>query len=89
MNAVGLRTIDRDDQHVLFVGRLRDELLLSTVQGLDTLWDIHPEERSKKVVRGRPVTTRRWEQAYDREYRFAGNVSRAKPLPGTLRHFLD
>ena len=53
------------------------------------LWDSHPAEYHTILMRGRPVKTPRWQQAFGADYRYTGRVNKALPLTPLLRRLLE
>lgn len=85
-----LETLERhelDAEHDFYVGRLPAELLLDHA-GFEELWSIHPAEYDDIQMFGRWVKTPHWQQAYGRDYYFAGRVNAALPMVPKLEPFL-
>jgi alkylated DNA repair dioxygenase AlkB len=55
---------------------------------LAALWQLHPAASQTIRMYGRSVPIPRFQQAYGRDYRFSGQVSRALPLPALLEPLL-
>lgn len=76
-----------DSVHRLYSGTLPSDLT-PTEPTLRDLWDLHPPELPELTIHGRTVKAPRWQQAYARDYRCAGQVSVALPVPPLLEPFL-
>ncbi|MCB9741130.1 MAG: alpha-ketoglutarate-dependent dioxygenase AlkB [Alphaproteobacteria bacterium] len=76
-----------DAEHHLLLGTL-PAALRPGPEAFEALWDLHPDEHHEVVMAGRPVNVPRWQQAYGRDYRFTGRVSRALPVPPELEPLL-
>lgn len=82
------RRHDLNDGHVLWIGRLSDELLPD--EGIfEALWQEHPNEFHEIKMYGRLIPTPRWQQAYGQDYRYTGRVNEALPIPPVLESFLN
>lgn len=64
------------------------ERLRAEGETFERLWGLHPPQRPRLTLSGRSVTLPRWQQAYGRDYRFSGSVSRALPVPDALQPYL-
>lgn len=80
-------TINLDASHQIGVGRL-PESLVPRVAEVDRLWTMHPTDFPEILIHGRRVRTPRWQRAFGRDYRFAGQVAAAGPIPAALLPFL-
>lgn len=47
-------------------------------------WALHPVERPRIVMVGKPVAIPRWQQAFGHDYRFSNQTSEAAPVPPLL-----
>ena len=77
-----------DDAHVLFRGQLPPTVRTDAAL-FEALWGMHPAERHEIRMVGRAVRIPRWQQAFERDYKFAGGVAAALPVPALLERFLD
>jgi alkylated DNA repair dioxygenase AlkB len=70
--------------------RLPDDLSESARVRFEKLWALHPEHFSEiaQPFTGKMIPLPRWQQAYGRDYRFTGSVSRALKIPELLEPFL-
>ena len=50
-------------------------------EGFQTFWDFHPADRHEIMMYGKKVAVPRYQQAYLRDYKFSGSVSKVLPLP--------
>jgi alkylated DNA repair dioxygenase AlkB len=73
--------------HHFLTGRLPASLTLAG-ERFEGLWDLHPGQRATVVIVGRRVRTPRWQQAYGRDYSFAGGTSLAEAVPALLEPYL-
>lgn len=73
--------------HRLYIGQLPSELIPGE-EDLRAWWELHPAEFPEILMYGRPVKAPRWQQAFGMDYRFAGRVSRALPIPALLAPLL-
>jgi alkylated DNA repair dioxygenase AlkB len=76
-------THDLGDGHLLLKGTLPERLVLDG-ERFEALWAMHPAEFPAILMHGKPVQTPRWQQAYGRDYAFAGTLSTALPVPPLL-----
>lgn len=69
-----------------FVGNLPAEMAQRATDDFELYWDLHPAEHHmvRQPVRGALIPIPRWQQAYERDYRFTGSVNAALPLPPVL-----
>lgn len=67
----------------VWLGALPDAIRLSA-DSFSALWAAHPPEHNLIMMHGRPVRIPRWQQAYGRDYAFAGQLSRAVAVPPML-----
>ena len=54
----------------------------------EALWELRPEAFHEVVFGGVKRRTPRWQQAFGRDYTFAGSVNRAHPIPTLLEPLL-
>jgi hypothetical protein len=73
---------------LLYAGRLPDPLVPTTA-AFESLWAMHPDGYSTIHMPGGPVQIPRYQQAYERAYRFSGLVHRPLPAPPALRAILE
>lgn len=73
--------------HVFWVGTLPDELVFDD-ETFEEVWRMHPEEFHIINMRGVPVKTPRWQQAYGVDYYYTGRVNKALPTPPVLAPLL-
>lgn len=78
---------DLDGVNRLFSGDLPAEVR-PTAAIVDELWQRHPADFPDLVIHGRVVKAPRRQQAFGRDYRFGGRVSRAHPVPDILAPLL-
>ena len=76
-----------DETHRLLMGHLPSDLVPNR-DAVHDLWQLHPPDFHELTMHGRLVKTPRWQQAYGKDYRFSGSVSRALPVPEALEPFL-
>ncbi len=76
------------DECRLYAGRLPGPLVPTGAE-FESLWAMHPEGYSTIQMPGGPVQLPRYEQAYERAYRFSGLVHRPLPAPPALRAILE
>jgi alkylated DNA repair dioxygenase AlkB len=72
-----------DDSHRLFVGRLPTAVFPDPA-AFQSFWDLHPDDYHIVKMRGRPVKTPRWQQAYGADYHYTGRTNMALPVPAIL-----
>ena len=77
-----LTPLPLDSAHTVYGG------LLPVSVPFDPLWNLHPVEFPVVRMIGKAMPTPRWTQAYGRDYRYAGNVARALPVPLLLQPLL-
>jgi alkylated DNA repair dioxygenase AlkB len=53
------------------------------------LWNSHPTEKHTVFIFNKYHKIPRWQQAYGQNYRFSGNVAKAKPFTPQLQDFID
>ncbi len=83
---VGFERIVLDEEFHLWTGTLPKDLLPSPSE-FTALWNLHPEDFHTIKVLGKAVKTPRWQQAYNKTYRYTGNCNLARPVPEELRRF--
>ena len=88
MSRAGFSSHRLDDDHVLWCGRLPDDLLLDPMR-FEELWSLHPQDYHEIEMHGRTVKTPRWQQAYGADYHYTGRVNRALPVPALMQPYLD
>lgn len=66
-------------------GRLPDELTYD----FETLWNLHPAEFGQIKIMSRYIDTPRWQQSYEKPYRYSGMLHQALPLPAEFIPFYD
>jgi alkylated DNA repair dioxygenase AlkB len=71
----------------IYVGRLPSNLTPSE-EAFERLWAAHPADYPLITVHGRVVKTPRWQQAFGRDYVFAGRAHVALPAPPEIEAFL-
>jgi alkylated DNA repair dioxygenase AlkB len=73
-----------------FVGRLPADIAARGREEFEHYWRLHPEERHRVRQPGtrRSVPVPRWQQAYEKPYKYTGSVNGALPLPALLRPYL-
>jgi alkylated DNA repair dioxygenase AlkB len=69
--------------HYILAGEL-PESLLPLKADFEALWRMHPTDYEVIKMRGRPVQTPRWQQAYGMDYFYTGHINRALPTPSLL-----
>ena len=69
-----------DSNYQLIERRLPPELTVSDAE-FDQLWDLHPDEFHEIVMHGKLVKTPRWQQAYERDYKYTGCATTPFPCP--------
>lgn len=79
-------TLYQDD--LIWSGQLPEALRLDEAS-FEALWSLHPEAFHEVTIAGRRVSNPRWEQAYNKDYAYAGNTNLAQALPTQLAPFLD
>ena len=84
----GFESSALDPENSIWSGCLPDEILASP-HSFDTLWDLHPAEYHAIEILGKRVKTPRWQQAYDKTYRYSGERNEALPTPQVLRPVLN
>ena len=52
------------------------------------LWELHPEEKGKVKMRGKIISTPRWQKSYGKNYNFTGLNHVADPIPLILQSLL-
>lgn len=77
-----------DDLHSIFYGSLPKDFDISA-SDFENFWSLHPESFPEILMHGRNVRAPRWQQAFGRDYRFAGKLSRAEPIPEWIAPFLN
>lgn len=77
-----------DESNSIYLRQLPSEYLLSGDE-FDQLWESRPDEFATMPSFGRVVKKPRWEQAYGRDYRFAGATSKAIPMTETIIRFRE
>jgi alkylated DNA repair dioxygenase AlkB len=75
------------DQHFLLAGRLPESLIPDSC-AFEALWQLHPQEFHEIKIHGRLVKTPRWQQAFGRDYQYAGRVNRGLPIPVSIEPLL-
>lgn len=78
---------DLGDGHTFWSGDLPGDLRLDAA-AFEALWRLHPQEYHEILMRGRPVKTPRWQQAFGTDYHYTGRVNRALPVPRPLAPLL-
>jgi alkylated DNA repair dioxygenase AlkB len=73
--------------HWFYSGTLPTALLFDERQ-FDDAWNMQPEVQDKIMMRGRLVKIPRKQQAYERDYRFAGRENEALPAPPLIKPLL-
>jgi alkylated DNA repair dioxygenase AlkB len=80
------------DGHLLWLGSLPPTVLSDDPEEsrrqLDALWGLRTE-RPILTIHGRPTQIPRWQQAYEEDYDFSHQTSRAVPAPPQLMLFLE
>lgn len=77
-----------DPENILWEGGLPASILGDSVL-FDSLWDLHPADFHDIKMMGRDVKTPRWQQAYEKDYKYTGGKNTAMPCPLALQPFLD
>ena len=85
--SAGFQRRELDEQHAIYTGSLPDELKLSS-DAFDELWRLHPDQYPVIRMRGRAIKTPHWQQAYERDYRYTGQINRAVPIPAIVQPYL-
>jgi alkylated DNA repair dioxygenase AlkB len=77
--------------HPFVVGRLPSELEARGREGFEALWALHPAEFHpvRQPFTGKTIPLPRWQQAYERDYKYTGSTNRALPLPDALRPWVE
>lgn len=89
-----MRTPDGFERHPLgdgahvWCGMIPPDLTADP-DAFDRLWALHPAEHSVIHLHGRDVKLPRWQQAYEADYRFSGQVSKALPVPADFAPYLE
>ena len=78
----GFRCHKLDDLFRLWEGDLAQPL--SGEEVFDEIWNRHPEEYHDVKMHGKLVKTPRWQQAFNRDYRYTGSLNNALPVPQQL-----
>jgi len=65
--------------HSFWTGQVPAELRLDQTE-FEELWRLHPGQYHEIMMHGRMVPTPRWQQAYGKDYAYAGQVNQAQPL---------
>lgn len=55
----------------------------------EALWDLHPNNHAKVMIQGKLIPIPRFQQAYLRDYKFSGVVSKAVEMPEPFQPYLD
>jgi len=84
---VGFERHDLGPGHIFLTGALPLDLRFDAA-AFETLWRMRPPEYHEILMRGRPVRTPRWQQAFGRDYQYTGRVNRALPVPTLLEPLL-
>src|SRR5205823_3361735 len=71
----------------ILMGELPVHLVLDAKK-FQQLWDLRPPEFHRIKMFGRFMPTPRWQQAFERDYRFTGQVNYALPAPPILQPLL-
>lgn len=79
--------MELDAGAAVHVSRLPDALVPGA-DAFERLWALHPAERHVILMRGRPVATPRWQQAYGADYHYTGRVNEALPLTPEMEPLL-
>lgn len=81
-----MKTIQLDEIYQIHTDHLPTELLSD--EGLfEKMWDLHPDEFHQLMIHGKLVKTPRWQQAYNKDYRYSGSKNNALPIPEVLQPF--
>jgi len=91
-----MATIGAFEKHVVFgrfeffVGRLLPEMAAKGREEFEAYWRLHPEQRHMVRQPGSRqwIPLPRWQQAYEKDYRYTGTVNGALPLPAMLFPYL-
>lgn len=72
-----------DERCAVLVGRL-PRALVPGAECFEEIWGLHPLTQDEATVSGRRVRLPRWQQNYERSYRYSGQVYASAPLPKVL-----
>ncbi|MBK8516592.1 MAG: alpha-ketoglutarate-dependent dioxygenase AlkB [Saprospiraceae bacterium] len=78
---------DLDGNNSIYKGNLPTDL--ETKFDFEKIWNIHPDAYHEIMMHGKMVKTPRWQQAYNIDYQYTGNINKALPLPQELNPFLE
>ena len=53
------------------------------------MWNLHPEKYHTLKILGKTVETPRWQQAYNKSYKYTGSSNDALPVPPEFRPYWD
>lgn len=83
---ISFKTHKLDQLHHILYGNLPSSLR----QNLDFihLWNIHPDDFHLITLHNKEVATPRWQQAYGKNYNYAGRTIKAAPIPEMLAPLL-
>ena len=89
----GLGTLDAnyipfDPDNGIWKTQLDEELYRSKAK-FENLWDLHPDDFPSIFLHGRQVNLPRWQKAYGMNYFFSNNLSKAEPVPSSLKPYLS
>jgi alkylated DNA repair dioxygenase AlkB len=84
----GFERHDLDEVCPLFSGSLPTGLLPGDEQ-FERLWLMHPDGYNVIPMVGRPTPIPRYQQAFERAYRFSGRTHEPLPAPPSLRIYLE
>ncbi|MDA0791030.1 MAG: alpha-ketoglutarate-dependent dioxygenase AlkB [Proteobacteria bacterium] len=83
----GFRPLPLHGEDFILIDEIRD--FETPPAAFDALWHQHPAAYPKIRMMGKTIPTPRWQQAYLQDYAFAGEVSRAAPMPPGLECYLE
>ncbi len=84
---VGFERHELPNGHFILQGRLPESLTPDTNK-FAAMWELHPREFHEIKIHGRLVKTPRWQQAFGKDYQYAGSLNRAQCMPVSLEPLL-
>lgn len=88
MNPAIFETLQLDHHHHLLLSYGLDQFKIN-YKAFQALWQLHPADYHTLWMHGKVVKTPRWQQAYGKNYRFAGAENKALPISAEMQTFLD
>jgi alkylated DNA repair dioxygenase AlkB len=87
MTLLCFKWIDLDGQNGVWLGCLPSECRWGPTE-FENVWKLHPESFEQIRMFGKLVAAPRWSEAYGQDYRYAGTLHRASPVPDMLAPLL-